>query len=123
MRESPERRDTRKITGISSTRPISKNIGSPMSPPRQRACGRASDDGVDDLVGAAGVGEQLAEHRAEGDQRADAGCGRAEPVAEAGDRGVEGHPATAPTTSEPIVSARNGCTENRVIRRTITRCR
>ena len=33
MRESPERRDTRKITGISSTRPISKNIGSPMSAP------------------------------------------------------------------------------------------
>ncbi len=29
----PERRDTSKMTGISSTRPISKNIGSPMSAP------------------------------------------------------------------------------------------
>lgn len=31
--DRPERRATRKITGISSTRPISKNIGSPMSAP------------------------------------------------------------------------------------------
>jgi hypothetical protein len=31
--DSPERRDTRKITGISSTRPISKNIGRPMIAP------------------------------------------------------------------------------------------
>jgi len=31
-----------------------------------------------------------------------------------------GIPAAAATTSDPIVSARNGCTENRVIRRTIT---
>ena len=31
--DSPERRETRKITGISRTRPISKNIGSPMIAP------------------------------------------------------------------------------------------
>ena len=46
--------------------------------PRQRPRRGSADDGVDDLVGAAGVGQQLGEHRAERDQHADAGGGRAE---------------------------------------------
>ena len=50
--------------------------------PRQRPRRGVPDDGVDDLVGAAGVGEQLGEHRAERDQDADAGGGVAEPVGE-----------------------------------------
>ena len=89
--DSPERRATRKMTGISRTRPISKNIGRPMIAPTSAiAQGSvrvldAADDGVDDLVGAAGVGEQLAEHRAERDQDADAGGGVAEALGEAGD--------------------------------------
>ena len=41
-----------------------------------------SDDGVDDLVGPTGIGQQFGEHRAEGDQDADAGGGGAEPVGE-----------------------------------------
>jgi len=39
----------------------------------QGAFGRPADDGVDDLVRPTGVGQQLGEHRTEGDQRADAG--------------------------------------------------
>jgi len=50
--------------------------------PRQcpRRC--ASDDGVDDLVGPAGIGEQFGEHRTEGDQNADARRRVAESLAE-----------------------------------------
>ena len=46
--------------------------------PRQGPDGGPAHDRVDDLVGAAGVGEQLGEHRPEGDQDADAGGGGAE---------------------------------------------
>src|SRR3954471_11926970 len=62
--DRPERRATRKITGISSTRPISKpdQRTDERHRPRQRARAGPADDRVDDLVRAAGVGEQLAEH-------------------------------------------------------------
>ena len=50
--------------------------------PRQRPRRGVSDDGVDDLVGAAGIGEQFGEHRAERDQDADARRGGAESVGE-----------------------------------------
>ena len=82
---------TRKMTGISRTRPISKNIGRPMIAPIA-AIDHGSirgldllDDRVDDLVGTAGVGQQLAEHRAESDQDADALDGVADAGAEAAD--------------------------------------
>ena len=99
--DRPERRATRKMIGISSTRPISKNIGSPISAPTSAiAQGRvrvldAADDGVGDLVAAAGVGEQLAEHRAQRDQGADAGGGVAEALEVAGDGRRDGQPGDA----------------------------
>jgi hypothetical protein len=52
--------------------------------PRHRPAARPRQDRVDDLVGTAGVGEHLAEDRAEGDQHADAGDRCAEPGGEAG---------------------------------------
>jgi hypothetical protein len=50
--------------------------------PRQRAARGAAHDRVDDLVGAAGVGEQLGEDRAQRDQDPDAGGGVTEPAGE-----------------------------------------
>lgn len=57
--------------------------------PRHRTAARLREDRVDDLVGAARVGEHLAEDRTEGDQHADAGDGGAEAGGEAGDGLVE----------------------------------
>ena len=57
--------------------------------PRQRPARGAADDRVDDLVGTAGVGEQLGEHRAQRDQGADAGGRRTEAGGEAGDDVVD----------------------------------
>ena len=57
--------------------------------PRQHPARGAADDRVDDLVGTAGVGEQLGEHRAERDQRADARGRRTEAGGEAGDDVVD----------------------------------
>ena len=57
--------------------------------PRQHPRRGVPDDGVDDLVGAAGVGEQFGEHRAEGDQDADACRGVAESLGERGQYGLE----------------------------------
>ena len=83
------------MTGTSSTRPISKNIGSPISAPTaaivhgsiRRA--RPVHERVHDLVGAAAVEQELAEHRAETHQQADAGHRRPEAGAEADDDVVE----------------------------------
>ena len=57
--------------------------------PRQHPGRGAAHDGVDDLVGTARVGEQLGEHRAEGDQGADARGRRTEAGGEAGDDVVD----------------------------------
>ena len=67
-----------------------------------------ADDRVHDLVGAAGVGEQLAEHRAERDQRADAGRGVPKPVVKLRWRRRSAGPATPPTASEPRVRPGTG---------------
>jgi hypothetical protein len=60
--------------------------------PRHGAPARLGEDGVDDLIGAAGVGEQFAEDRAERDQDAHTGDGGAETGGEAGDGLVERGP-------------------------------
>ncbi|CAM5708589.1 hypothetical protein SBADM41S_00884 [Streptomyces badius] len=54
--------------------------------PGHRPAARLRQDGVDDLIGPAGVGEQLAEDRAERDQDAHARDSRAEARGETGDR-------------------------------------
>ena len=86
-----ERWVTRTITGSSSTSPISKNIGRPMITATSvidqaslfpvALASRVSTT----RFGAAGVGEQLAQHRAEGDQQADFLQDAAHPVLEVGD--------------------------------------
>jgi hypothetical protein len=53
--------------------------------PGQAAGAHPADHGRDDAVGPAGVLEELADHRAEGDEDADRPRGRAEPRDEAGD--------------------------------------
>jgi hypothetical protein len=60
--------------------------------PRHRPPAGPVEDGVDDLVGAAGVGEHLAEDRPEGDQHADARDRGAEAGAEAGEHLVQRRP-------------------------------
>ena len=73
----PERWATRTITGSSSTRPISKNIGMPMMMATSAIAhgtsrvGRPRQQLVDHPVRAAGVGQQLAQHRAERDEQPD----------------------------------------------------
>ena len=125
--DRPERRATRKMTGISSTRPTSKNIGNPISAPTsaivQGSAARAgaADQGVDDPVGAAGVGEQFAVHGAQRNQDADAGDGVAEALEELAMAAATASPAIPATTRrEPIVSARNACSLKRVTSTTIT---
>src|SRR3954469_22676883 len=51
-----------------------------------------ADDGVDDLVGATGVGEQFGEHRAERDQHTYPGRGRAESIGEGFENITDVHP-------------------------------
>ena len=76
---------TQDTIGISSTMPTSKKSGSPMMAAisaiaqGMRRGPDPGEDRVDDLVGAAGVGEQLAEYRAERDQHADAAERRPRP--------------------------------------------
>lgn len=86
---------TSRTTGISSTMPISKKSGSPTIAaistiahgiPRRL---RLREDGVDDLVGAAGVREELAEYGAERDQDTHARGGGTEARGETGDDLVE----------------------------------
>ena len=89
--------------------------------PRQRPRRGVADDGVDDLVGAAGVGEQFGEHRAERDQDADAGRGRAEPVGERLENvGRGSRRRRCRRSGAPKISARNGCSLATVISTTIT---
>ena len=88
--DTPVRRDTMITTGTSSTTPTSKNSGRPRiaaiaaiiqgSPPGPDL----ADQRRDDPVGAAGVLEDLADHRAERDQDADGPGGRPEAGDEAG---------------------------------------
>jgi hypothetical protein len=56
--------------------------------PRQGPAGHPVDDCADDALGAAGVREQAADHRAQRDQDADAADGGTDAVGEAGDRGA-----------------------------------
>ena len=106
---------TSRTTGTRSTTPISKNSGSPMRAadaghrPGQGARADAADDRVDDLVGAAGVGQQPADHRAERDEQPDARHGRAEPLPKLSGSCRAASAATSPSTAEPRISARNGC--------------
>lgn len=79
-----------------------------------------ADDGVDDLVGAAGVGEKLGEHRAERDENSHAGRGGAETLAERLQHRSGFSPATLPTARLPKISARNGCSLTTVINTTIS---
>jgi len=60
--------------------------------PREHAAGESVGDPVDDVVGPTRVGQDLAEHRAEGDEDAHCSGGAAEPVGEAGQRGRRGDP-------------------------------
>ena len=53
---------------------------------------RVADDGVDDFVCAAGVGEKFGEHRTERDQHPYPRCGRTEPVGERFENVTDVHP-------------------------------
>src|SRR6476619_7652007 len=74
--DRPVRWATRTTTGTSSTTPTGAD---------------ATHHGPDDAVGAAGVFEQLADHRPERDEDPDRAGGRAEPRDEALDGGARRH--------------------------------
>ncbi len=124
--DSPERRETRKITGISSTRPISKNIGSPMSAPTSAmAHGSVRVDERPTMVSTIwSAPPESASSLPNIAPRAinvpTLAAVEPNPLLKLVIAASSAIPATAATTSEPIVSARNGCTENRVIRTTMT---
>ena len=108
------------MTGSSSTSPISKNIGSPTITATSAIAHGTSrgpargDQGVDDPVGAAGLGEQLAQHRAERDEQADLHQRGADAVLEvrdhvrAADAGGEAGAAPSRATARGTGAGRTG---------------
>jgi hypothetical protein len=77
--------------------------------PRQPAFAASGQDGRSDLVSAARIGQQLAEHRAKSQHDANGAKRAADPLGNESTTLSGPSPAASPTNSEPIMSARNAC--------------
>ena len=122
----PERRATRMITGISSTRPTSKNIGKPMSAPT-KAMVHGSAFTLDLLISVSTIRSAPPESASSLPYMAPRPIRMPtppmvspKPLANAATDPAPPRPAASPTPMAPIIRARKACSFSQVINSTIT---
>ena len=122
----PERRATRMITGISSTRPTSKNIGNPIRAPT-RAIIHGSALTLDRLTRVSTIRSAPPESASNFPYMAPRPIRMPtppmvspKPFAKASTDGMAPRPAAMPTPMAPIIRARKACSLSQVISSTIT---